>query len=214
MLTPSAFLTPGISTFSQDLLVKGQGITPKVPAQAPERVQCLCQQLWAWLWPGEWLLQGGLVSTAGWCPFWLPSGSWRTASVCSVGTHHRQASSQLPLFPCSKRRSVTLANKWTVVPLSGTQPFRCSSTISPFGRSSISNPTQRVLPPLALTFNHLYGEVGLYLPHSAGEFPEVKGFWFSYSSITKPCSCYTGFKVRRCELLNLKNGTSLLGDIK
>lgn len=131
------------------------------------------------------------------------------------GSYPRWASSPSPQAPGSKYRSLT-AEGGHGTPASDIAFLSSPLESHPY-HPSLPNP--QCSDPLALIFNDLNWEVGfqrgLNLSHFADDFPEVKGFWFSRSSTTKPCSYLLHWiSSQRWETLNSINGTSLLQDIK
>lgn len=217
MWTPSAFLTPSIPPSHR----KGQGAIPKVawPGRSCE-VHCSWERGPRTAFPAHLVsnpVQGGPGCWRADSPFGCGLGEVeaRQASAWSAGSYPRWASSPSPQAPGSKYRSLT-ADGGHGTPAS--DPAFLSSPLEshPY---HLSPPNPQCSDPLALIFNDLYWEVGfqrdLNLPHSADDFPEVKGFWFSHSSTTKSCSYLLHWiSSHRWETLNPINGTSLLGDIK
>lgn len=192
MLISSAFLTPGLSTFSQGLLAvprdRHLGGLPwphrkfSAPASSLEggwdQENSFSEEAWG---PQRAEARLGYSQGAG----KQPRCGWRAHitgrelenDLGVAGGHTSQAGVFPALrFPWSKFTSLTLADEGMVVP---------GQLFTPLEKSPISTPIHSILPPLALTFHHPYG---LYLPNSAGKFPKVKGFGSSFSSIIKPCS--------------------------
>lgn len=141
MFLSSASLTPGLFTFPQDLPGCAKGSPPRKPALAPQKVQCPCQQLGGWLGPGEQLLQGGLVSTAGWGLPWLRSGAGKRPR-CGWWAHIKVQGVFPACRPWSRFTSLTRG-----------QPF------PPLEKSSISTQSTGISPP-CMTFHHRWSDMG------------------------------------------------------
>lgn len=142
-LTPSAFLTPGISTSPQDLP------SPGWSAQASERVQCLCQPLWGLFWLERDSENGFSKDTSvchlpqgetqdrecadSPCRLWLGRAG-HLLRVAGGRASHASFSPAVPQFPEASTETPLLTSGQWMVPRRGVQDFRARSTVCSFGK--------------------------------------------------------------------------------